>query len=197
MDVGAARDLQLAYWRGALQDAPASLALPTDHPRAQRQSFRGDLLPLVFDAGLTRALRALAARTGTSLFMVALAAYQVFLWRHSGQRDLCVGVPVANRTRVELEGLIGCFINTVVMRACIDPARSFVQLLAQVKDTALGAFAHQDLPFEQIVDVQRDPAIRPVQAMFCCRTCRWTRSAAGRRCQPSVDIGTPVDLRQR
>ncbi|WP_146180916.1 non-ribosomal peptide synthetase [Limnohabitans sp. 2KL-17] len=193
---GAARDLQLAYWREVLQDAPASLALPTDHPRSQRQSFRGDLLPLAFDAGLTQALRTLAARTGSSLFMVTLAAYQVFLWRHSGQRDLCVGVPVANRTRVELEGLIGCFINTVVMRARIDPARSFVQLLAQVKDTALGAFAHQDLPFEQIVEAvhpERDLSHSPLfQAMFMLQNMPMDAfELPGVACQPvELDIGT-------
>ncbi|WP_426107311.1 amino acid adenylation domain-containing protein [Massilia sp. TSP1-1-2] len=193
---GEAQDRQLAYWHAKLQDAPARTALPTDFPRPHKQSYRGDLLPVEIDPALTAALRALATRAGTSLFMVVLAAYQTLLWRHAGQTDISVGVPVANRPRMELEGLIGCLINTLVMRAQIDPEASFLVLLGQVKQAALEAFAHQDLPFERLVEhlkPARDLSHAPLfQTMFMLQNMPMDAfSLPGVDCVPlDLNIGT-------
>ncbi|QOH70302.1 non-ribosomal peptide synthase/polyketide synthase [Pseudomonas putida] len=146
------RERQLAYWVGQLGSEQDVLALPLDRPRPAEQSYRGAQLDLAVPSALKDGLEALARRQGATLFMVLLASFQALLHRYSGQRDIRVGVPVANRNRVETEGLIGFFVNTLVLRADIDPRQPFGVLLQQVRQAALGAQAHQDLPFEQLVD---------------------------------------------
>ncbi|MDE2031456.1 MAG: amino acid adenylation domain-containing protein, partial [Pseudomonas sp.] len=142
---------QLGYWTERLGDGGEVLPLPADRARPAVQSYRGARLDLAIDAGLTERLKRVAQREGCTLFMLLLASFQVLLHRYSGQSDIRVGVPVANRNRLETEGLIGFFVNTQVLDARIQGAMPFDQLLAQVKQASLGAQAHQDLPFEQLV----------------------------------------------
>jgi non-ribosomal peptide synthetase component F/NADP-dependent 3-hydroxy acid dehydrogenase YdfG len=147
-----AQQRQLQFWRDTLQGLPPLLPLPTDYPRPAVQSYRGDALTAHVPPATMRALEALAAREGCSLYMVLLAAFQWLLARYSGQTDIAVGASVANRNRAELEELIGFFANTVVMRTKIQPQLRFLDLLATVKANALAAYAHQDVPFDQVVE---------------------------------------------
>ncbi|HEX8583962.1 MAG TPA: condensation domain-containing protein, partial [Allosphingosinicella sp.] len=140
---------QLGWWREKLAGAPAALDLPTDRTRPAVQSFAGDIHRFTVPAELAGQLQALARREGATLFMVLLAAYQLILSRWSGQEQVVVGTPIANRTRAETEGLIGFFANTLALPADLAGAPTFRELLAQVRETALGAYAHQDLPFEK------------------------------------------------
>ncbi|WP_186001748.1 non-ribosomal peptide synthetase [Corallococcus sp. Z5C101001] len=149
---GEVLDVQLDYWRHQLTGAPALLTLPTDRPRPALQTSRGGLLSLQFPASLAESLAAFCQEAGVTPFMVLLAAWQVLLSRYSGQDDVSVGTPIAGRQRQETEGLIGFFINTLVLRSRVDGGQSFRQLLARVKETALGAYAHQDVPFEKLVE---------------------------------------------
>lgn len=142
---------ELAYWREQLGEVHPTLELPTDHPRPRQPSGRASRQQLRIDAPLCKALRELAQARGTSLFSVLLSAFNVLLYRLSGQTDLRVGVPVANRTRVETEGLIGCFINTLVMRCQLDGQQPFGAVLDQVEQNRRQALAHQQLPFERLV----------------------------------------------
>ncbi|WP_416466970.1 amino acid adenylation domain-containing protein [Pseudomonas sp. LFS044] len=146
------QDRQLAYWKQQLGGEQPVLELPTDRPRPAVQSLVGANHEIVLDEALAEALKALARQHNATLFMVLLASFQVLLHRYSGQRDIRVGVPIANRNRAQIERLIGFFVNTQVLRADCDPQVSFSALLGQVKDTALAAQAHQDLPFEQLVE---------------------------------------------
>ena len=139
------------YWRKTLDGAPA-LRLHTDFPRPATLSHRGGSAELDLPAGLTADLRRAAAEHGTTVYLTALAAFQVLLARYSGQLDFCVGLPVAGRDRPELEPLIGFFVNTVVFRASLAGDPAFTELLARTKETALAAFTHQELPFERLVD---------------------------------------------
>lgn len=161
---------QLSYWREKLGDDHAVLELPLDHPRVGAPSHRGARRELQVDPALAERLRALASAQGVTLFMVLLASFKLLLQRYSGQRAIRVGVPVANRHRTEVEGLIGCFINTQVLHTDIDPLMDVSQLLGRVKDTALGAQAHQDLPFERLVEaleLDRSSAQSPLfQVLF-------------------------------
>ena len=167
---GAVLQRQRDYWHAALADAPAALELPLDHARPAQQSFRGAHLPVVLPAELSAALQQLARREGATLFMVLLASYQLLLSRWSGQDDVVVGTPIANRTQAESEGLVGFFVNTLALRARIDGRESFASFLGRVREGTLGAYAHQDLPFEQVVELlqpTRDLSRQPVfQAMF-------------------------------
>ncbi|MBY8943659.1 non-ribosomal peptide synthetase, partial [Pseudomonas tolaasii] len=151
MDAGE-RERQLAYWVGQLGGEQPVLELPLDHPRPAVQSYRGARLDLQVPQALSQGLQALARREGTTLYMLLLASFQTLLHRYSGQRDVRVGVPIANRNRVETESLIGFFVNTQVMRAEVDAQQPFSTLLQQVRHAALQAQAHQDLPFEQLVE---------------------------------------------
>ncbi|UUC47540.1 non-ribosomal peptide synthase/polyketide synthase [Pseudomonas citronellolis] len=146
------RERQLAYWQARLGGVQPVLELPCDRPRPPRQSYRGARSAVQLPAELSEALKALARREDVTLFMLLLASFQALLQRYSGQRDIRVGVPVANRNRVETERLIGFFVNTQVLRAEVDPQRSFRELLQQVRRVAVEAQAHQDLPFEQLVE---------------------------------------------
>ncbi|MHC8345115.1 non-ribosomal peptide synthase/polyketide synthase [Pseudomonas sp. RT6P73] len=151
MDAGE-RERQLAYWVEHLGRDPGVLELPTDHPRPLVQSYRGARLDLPLEGALGKGLQEVARREGVTLFMLLLASFQTLLHRYSGQDDIRIGVPIANRNRAETEGLIGFFVNTQVLRATIDSSMTFSALLAQAKQSALGAQAHQDLPFEQLVE---------------------------------------------
>ncbi|MCU6499302.1 condensation domain-containing protein, partial [Rugamonas sp. A1-17] len=148
-------DRQAAYWRAQLAGAPSLLELPLDRPRPPMQSFAGDEVALDLGAGLTAELKALSQRHGVSLFMTVLAAWTLVLARLSGQADVVLGIPAANRQRLEFEQLVGFFINTLALRVNTAEADTVESLLALVRDTALGAQQHQDLPFEQIVEMLR------------------------------------------
>ncbi|WP_330207838.1 non-ribosomal peptide synthase/polyketide synthase [Pseudomonas sp. AM14(2022)] len=152
MDAGE-RERQLSYWTAQLGDGDQPLLeLPTDRPRPAEQSYRGARRDIPLSLELATALKQLAQRENVTLFALLLASFQTLLHRYSGQADIRVGVPVANRNRVETEGLIGFFVNTQVLKAEFDSQQTFRSLLQQVKNTVLGAQAHQDLPFEQLVD---------------------------------------------
>src|SRR5207253_7579113 len=124
-------------------------------PRPAVQSFRGALYPFALPPDLVDALRALAKQEGCTLYMVLLAAFQALLHRYSGQEDFCVGTPIAGRNRAETEGLIGFFVNTLVLRTDLSGDPSFRALLGRVREAALGAYAHQDLPFEMLIQTLR------------------------------------------
>ena len=157
---------QLGYWQQALSGIPTLLALPTDRPRPAVQRHRGASHGFRIGTTAVEGLQALGRRTGATLFMTLNAAFAVLLWRYSGQRDVCIGTPVANRGQAELEELIGFFVNTLVLRTQIEPEASFETLLAQVRNTALAAYANQDVPFEQLVDVlQAGAAPEPCAAV--------------------------------
>lgn len=143
---------QLGYWTERLAGAPTLLALPTDRPRPAVQRYSGSYHISTIGADTTDGLRMLAETEQASLFMVLTAALSVLLWRYSGTTDVCLGTPFANRDRAELEGLIGHFVNTVVLRSQIDPAQGFTGLLAEVRDQVLDAYGHPDLPLEQLVE---------------------------------------------
>ncbi len=143
---------QAAYWRQALDGAPTLLSLPTDRPRPAQQDFAGASLALRLDAALTANLRALAQRQGVTLYMTLMAAWAALLARLSGQADVVVGSPIAGRSRVELEPLIGLFVNTLAIRLDLSAAPTGEALLAQVRSRVLEAQDHQDLPFEQVVE---------------------------------------------
>ncbi|WP_236709413.1 condensation domain-containing protein, partial [Pseudomonas sp. Leaf127] len=146
------QERQLAYWQAQLGGEQPVLELPTDRPRPSVPDQRGARLEVLLDAGLVSALKALAQRQGCTLFMVLLASFQSVLQRYSGQNDIRIGVPVANRTRVETERLIGFFVNTQVLKATFELTTTFEQLLQQVRQTVLEAQAYQELPFEQLVE---------------------------------------------
>jgi len=149
---GEVLEREIAFWRGQLAGLPPLLELPTDHPRPAVQSYRGAARPMRLPAGLTRQMEALARQEGATLFMVLLAGFQALLARLSGQDDLAVGSPVAGRNRVETEGLIGFFVNTLVLRGGLTETPTFRELLGRVRETALSAYLHQDVPFEKLVE---------------------------------------------
>jgi amino acid adenylation domain-containing protein len=155
---------QLAWWRGELAGLPPALDLPTDRPRPVAQTFRGGRFLFEVEPDVAAGLRARARESGATLYMLFLAALDVLLFRHTGQTSFAVGTAVANRTRRETENLIGFFTNSLVLRARIDPAESFRELLRRTRDTARQAFQHQDVPFEKLVEElqpQRDLSRSP------------------------------------
>ena len=160
----------LAYWREQLSGELPVLSLPLDYTRPSVQTFDGARAPLTIPADLMDGLDALNRQMGTTLFMTLLGALQALLCRYSGQEDIITGALVANRHRLETEGLIGCFINALPIRTDLSGDPTFQQLLARVRRVSLGAYAHQDLPFEKLVDVlqpERDLSRPPIfQVMF-------------------------------
>ncbi|WP_338493620.1 amino acid adenylation domain-containing protein [Pseudomonas trivialis] len=164
------RDRQLAYWQALLGGEQPVLELPIDRPRPAVQSFRGASLEINLDPALVAGLKALAQRENVTLFIVLLASFQSLLHRYSGQQDIRVGVPIANRNRVETERLVGFFVNTQVLKGDIDAQLTVTQLLQQAKRRALDAQSHQDLPFEQLVEAlqpERSLSHNPLfQVMF-------------------------------
>ena len=149
---GEVLEKQLGYWKTQLAGAPALLELPTDRSRPARQSYRGATETAVFPISLLKAIKALSQQEGVSLFMTLLAAFQTLVSRYSGQEDITVGSPIAGRNRMELEGLIGFFVNTLVLRGDLSGNPTFRELLRRVKEVTLGAYGHQDLPFEKLVE---------------------------------------------
>ena len=149
-------DRQLEYWKTQLAGAPDLLQLPADRPRPPQQSFRGDMVALTIDGDLTQRLRTLSQAHNTTLYMTLLSAFQILMARHSGQNDLVVGSPIANRNYAQLEPLIGFFVNNLVLRADLGPIDghppTFLDLLDQIQARTKAAYDHQDLPFERLVE---------------------------------------------
>jgi amino acid adenylation domain-containing protein len=149
---GAELEKQLTYWRQQLNSLPV-LNLPSDRPRPAVPTFQGAKYPIVFSQSLSDALKALSVRSGVTLFTVLLAGFKVLLHRYSHQEDIVVGTDIANRNRVETESLIGLLVNTLVLRTQLSGNPTFLELLQRVREVLLGAYAHQDLPFERLVEV--------------------------------------------
>ncbi|MFP3939248.1 MAG: amino acid adenylation domain-containing protein [Thermoanaerobaculia bacterium] len=181
---GDALEEQLGYWRSRLAGAPPVLELPTDHPRPAVQSFRGGRVPCRLEPELSAALAEIGRSTGATPFMVLLAAFMALLARYTGARDLVVGSPVAGRNRAEIEGLLGLFVNTLPLRADLAGDPSFEEMVSAVRQAAVGALAHQDLPFERLVEEtapERSLAHAPLfQVLFGLQNAsRRVRSVAG------------------
>ncbi|MEU0032356.1 amino acid adenylation domain-containing protein, partial [Streptomyces sp. NPDC006335] len=165
---GEVLERQLGYWRDRLAGAPV-LELPTDRPRPPVRSTASGVVPFTVPADVVEGLREVARDGGATMFMALLAGFSVLLGRYCGQDDIVVGTPVADRSRTETEHLIGFFLNTLVMRADLSGDPTFADVLARVRETALGGYAHQDLPFEQLVDAlvtDRDRSRTPLFRVF-------------------------------
>lgn len=147
----------LDHWSRRLRPLPPPLELPLDHPRPSVQTFRGDVRRLRIDAHRTAALRQMAGDERVTLFMVLVSAFQTLLARYARQNDVCIGTPIANRRHVQVEGLIGFFVNTLALRSDLSNNPTICELLDQVRKTTLDAYAHQDLPFERLVDHLQPP----------------------------------------
>ncbi|MEH1828477.1 MAG: amino acid adenylation domain-containing protein [Nostoc sp.] len=143
---------QISYWRKQLEDAPRVLDLPTDYPRSAIQAFRGATYSFELSQELSVALNKLSQQQRCTLFMTLLAAFQTLLWRYTSSEDIVVGSPIANRNRDEIEGLIGFFVNTLVLRTNLAGNPTFEELLVRVREMTLGAYAHENLPFELLVE---------------------------------------------
>jgi len=167
---GEVLETQISYWLKQLENAPKVLELPTDHPRPTIQTYRGATYSFELSKELSASLNKLNQQQGSTLFMTLLAGFQILLWRYTGQKDIVVGSPIANRNRADIEGLIGFFVNTLVLRTNLAGNPSFEELLKRVREVALGAYAHQDFPFELLVEQlqpQRDLSYTPLfQMMF-------------------------------
>ncbi|MEJ6479893.1 amino acid adenylation domain-containing protein [Nostoc punctiforme UO1] len=161
---------QISYWQQQLKDAPALLSLPTDRPRPAVQTFAGAIQEFALSVELSNQLTQLSQKQGVTLFMTLLAAFDTLLYRYTGQLDILVGSAIANREHSEIEGLIGFFINTLVLRTDLSGNPSFSELLSRVRQIALGAYSHQELPFEMLVEAlqpERDLSHPPLfQVMF-------------------------------
>jgi amino acid adenylation domain-containing protein len=183
---------RLAYWKERLAGDSSPLSLPTDRPRPAVPSFRGAEHRRRIGSGLAQALKDLSSRERSTLYMTLLAAFQTFLARHCGQTWIAVGTPIAGRTRFETENLIGFFVNTLVMKSDLSDDPTFLELLRRVRDTSLEAYAHQDLPFEKLVEElrpDRSLAYSPiVQTMFELDSAPDVRLAL-----PGLEV-EPVDL---
>jgi amino acid adenylation domain-containing protein len=174
---------QLAYWKQQLAGHQPVLQLPTDRPRPMQQTFNGADQTLRLSGELLHSLQQLSRREGTTMFMTLLAAFHVLLHRYSGQDDLLVGTPISGRNHSEVEGLIGFFVNTLVLRAQLTEGMTFRELLQQVRNVTLGAYAHQDLPFEKLVEElhpERDRSRTPLfQVMFSLENAQQTATGSG------------------
>ena len=178
---------QAAYWKTTLAGAPALLELPTDHTRPVQQDFAGGFVELVLDEPLTAGLKDLSRRHGTTLYMTLLAGWAILLARLSGQQDVVIGSPVANRGRAEIENLIGFFLNTLALRLDLSGSPSVSELLQQTKAQSLAAQRHQDIPFEQVVELAqpvRSLAHSPLfQMMFA-----WQNAVEARLELPGLEV---------
>jgi surfactin family lipopeptide synthetase A len=195
----------LSYWRGRLADL-TSLDMPTDRPRPAVQRYRSALHRFVLSQELAASLRALSQQEGVTLYMTLLAAFQVLLYRYTGQEDIAVGTPIAGRTRPEMEGLIGLFINTLVMRSDLSGNPTFGSLLQQVRRTALEGYDHQDLPFEQLVGALRPERLLNRHPLFdvmfqlanpTVESFQWPGLAVQRRAATAPAIGFDLSLTLR
>lgn len=192
---GEALETQLGYWRDQLSEAPQVLELPTDRPRPPIETHRGASYSFLVPRPVSDGVAALAQRESATVFMALLAAFQVLLGRYAGQQDLLVGTPVANRGRTELEGLIGLFVNTLVLRGDLSGDPTVQELLGRVRESCLGAYAHQDLPIGRLVedlrpvrDLSRNPLF---QTMLVLRNVRFEA-----RDLPGLSV-TPMDVDRR
>src|SRR5205085_3227794 len=160
---------QMKYWRDRLEGIPV-LNLPLDHPRPAVASFRGAIHTIALGEAISLGLKRLIEQHDVTLFMMLVAAFKVLLMRYSNQEDIAIGIPIANRNWKEVEGLIGFFVNSLVIRTDLSGEPTFDQLLARVRERALEAYAHQDLPFEKLVEElqpHRDSSRNPLfQVMF-------------------------------
>jgi hypothetical protein len=167
---GASLDSLLTYWKQRMAGAPLLTQFHTDRPRPPRQTFNGARQSISLPTELSQSLKALSRGEGVTLYTLLLAAFKTLLYRFTGQSDLVVGTPIAGRSRPEIEGLIGCFINTLAMRTDLSGNPRFRELLGRVWQTTLGAYSHQDLPFEkmlEVLQVERDLSYSPViQILF-------------------------------
>src|SRR5262249_52270039 len=150
-------ETQLAYWTKQLSGAPTLLELPADRPRPAVQTFRGARQQISLGRDLSESLKKLSGGEGVTLFMTLMAGFSTLLHRYTGQEDILVGTPIAGRMHVETEHLIGLFVNTLVLRSDLSGDPSFRELLRRVREVALGAYAHQALPFEMLVEELRLP----------------------------------------
>src|SRR5262249_24092648 len=148
---GEVLEKELEYWRKQLQGIE-DLELPLDHPRPAVRSYRGARQSFVVDSGLTEKLKDLGRREGVTPFMTLLGGFDVVMSRYSGQGEVVLGTDIANRNRAEIEGLIGFFVNQLVLRVGVKASESFRELLKRVREVCLGAYAHQDVPFEKLVE---------------------------------------------
>ncbi|HHJ52564.1 MAG TPA: amino acid adenylation domain-containing protein, partial [Caldithrix abyssi] len=167
---GEVLEAQINFWKEYLAGSPPLLELPTDRPRPAVQTSNGDYIAFHLNPELSKAVKELTLKQGATLFMSLLAAFDVLLYRYSGQEDFNIGTPIANRNRAEIEPLIGFFVNTLVLRSDLSGNPTFTELLKRVRESALNAYAHQDLPFEKMVDAlqpERNLSHSPLfQVMF-------------------------------
>jgi amino acid adenylation domain-containing protein len=166
---GSVLEAQLTYWKKQLAGAPAMLELPTDKPRPSVQTYQGARQSYLLNSDVTEGLRTLCQREGTTLFMTLLAAFQTLLSRYTGQEDIVIGSPVAGRNRAEVEGLIGFFINTLVLRGDLHGDPTFKELLRRLREVTLEAYGQQDLPFEKLIEelnLGRDMSRSPLFQVF-------------------------------
>ncbi len=190
---GVTLERQLAYWREQLDGAPALLELPTDRPRPRVQMFRGGMHRFSIPLSLLESLKRLTEREETTLFTTLLAGFNVLLYRYTSQEDLLVGSPIANRTRPELERLIGFFANTLVLRTHVSGDLTFQQMIARQREVTLRAYAHQDVPFEKLVEEfqpERSLSYNPLfQVMFALQN---TGRPASVTREQDQNLGAPV-----
>ena len=177
------------YWKRSLRGAPGLLELPTDHGRPAQQDYAGTYERVVLEEGLTERLRALSRRAGTTLYMTVLAGWAALLGRLSGETEVVIGTPTANRGRAEIENLIGFFVNTLALRIEVGGRQTVWELLEEVKKQALEAQRHQDIPFEQVVELvqpERSLSRSPIfQVMFA-----WQNREEGKLEFPGVQLGS-------
>jgi amino acid adenylation domain-containing protein len=173
---GEVLETQLAYWKQQLAGAPAILELPVDHARPAVQTFRGAHQSLSLPKDVSARLKALSRQQGSTLFMTLLAAFKILLHCYTSQVDIILGTPIANRNRLEIEGLIGFFVNTLVLRTDLSGDPDFREVLRRVREVCLGSYAHQDLPFERLVEelhLERTLSHNPLfQVMFVLQNAR-------------------------
>lgn len=197
---GARLEAQVEYWKTQLRGVPTLLELPTDHPRPAIQSFVGQTYNFSLNKNLLAALKTLSQASGTTLFMTLLAGFSALLARYSRQEDVVVGSPVANRTRKELEPLVGFFVNALVFRSTFTENMTGIELLKQIRQTCLDAYKHQDVPFERLVEAikpERNASFSPLfQVMFILQTQNQERTGlkAGELTMTSLpmDAGTSM-----
>ncbi|HEX9938064.1 MAG TPA: condensation domain-containing protein, partial [Longimicrobium sp.] len=188
-------EAQAGYWTRTLSGAPQVLELPTDHPRPQRQDHAGASQRLTLDAELTAGLKALSRRHGTTLFMTLLAGWATVLGRLAGQHDVMVGTLTANRGRREIEGLIGLFVNTLALRVDLSEQPTVAQVLARVKARALEAQANQDIPFEQVVELEK-PELSLSHTPLFQEVINWSDAPRGGAELPGLRLGGAPGARQ-
>ena len=172
---------QLSYWKDHLSDIPTVLELPSDRPRPVKRSLKGASHDVILTEKLVDRLRSISKNEGVTMFTLMMAAFKTLLYRYTNQGDICVGTFVANRNRVEIENLIGFFVNTLVLRTDLSDNPGFLELLEREHQIALGAFAHQDVPFETLLETLQPKTGDKLYAhfsrsLFLLRICLTSRS---------------------